>query len=72
MAIKNGIECPTMLPILKVSELTGVSYNCIRRLCLTKQITFVKTGTKYLINFEKFVSYLNGEQIEVSRWFNGK
>lgn len=62
MAIKNGIECPTMLPILKISEMTGVSYSYVRRLCLTKQIVFVKTGTKYLINLEKFIAFLNGEQ----------
>lgn len=61
MAVIKGIECPTMVTINKASELTGVSYSYIRQLCLTKQIVFVRTGCKYLINLEKFVSFLNGE-----------
>ena len=51
----------TMVTINKAAELTGVSYSYIRGLCLTKQIVFVKTGCKYLINLEKFVHFLNGE-----------
>ena len=61
MVTKNGIECPTMCTLNKTAELTGVSYSYIRGLCLTKQIVFVKTGCKYLINLEKFVEFLNGE-----------
>jgi excisionase family DNA binding protein len=61
MMIKNQIECPTMVTIIRASKLTGVSYSYIRSLCLTNQITFVKTGCKYLINLEKFVAFLNGE-----------
>ena len=60
MLTKNGFECPTMVTINKAAELTGVSYSYIRSLCLTKQIVFVKTGCKYLINLEKFVAFLNG------------
>ncbi|WP_167955617.1 helix-turn-helix domain-containing protein [Anaerosporobacter faecicola] len=55
----------TMVTINKAAELTGVSYSYIRSLCLTKQIVFVKTGCKYLINLEKFVAFLNGNQNEV-------
>jgi excisionase family DNA binding protein len=61
MVIKNGVECPRMVTINEAAELTGVSYNFIRKLCLTKQIVFVKTGCKYLINLEKFAAFLNGE-----------
>lgn len=64
MKVKNGIECPTMATINETAELTGVSYSYIRKLCLTKQIVFVKTGCKYLINLEKFVAFLNGESEE--------
>ncbi len=61
MTVIKGIEVPTMVTINRASELTGVSYSYIRQLCLTKQIVFVKTGCKYLINLEKFVAFLNGE-----------
>lgn len=62
MTTVNSISIPTMVTINKASELTGVSYSYIRRLCLTNQIVFVKTGCKYLINLEKFVGFLNGGQ----------
>lgn len=50
---------PKMLPIKKVSEVTGVSYECIRRLCIQKKIVFIKSGNKYLINMDKFAEYLD-------------
>lgn len=54
------MKCPTMVPIRKAAELSGCSYEFIRKLCLNKQIVFVKAGTKYLINWEKFCDFLNG------------
>jgi excisionase family DNA binding protein len=62
METENQIKIPKMVTIVKAAELTGVSYNYVRRLCLTKQIVFVKTGCKYLINLEKFVDFLNNGQ----------
>ena len=50
---------PTMLTIKEAAEKTGVSYDCIRKLCLQNKIVHIRAGTKYLINFEKFVDYLN-------------
>lgn len=58
------VRCPTMLPIRKAAELSGCSYDFIRKLCITKQICFVRAGSKYLINWEKFVDFLNGEEAE--------
>lgn len=52
----------TMVTIKKASELTGVSYSYIRSLCLANQIVFIKNGSKYLINLEKFIAFLNGNQ----------
>ena len=56
-------EVPVMLPIKDVSAKTGISYESIRYLCLTNQITFIRVGRsggKYLINYEKFIEFLNG------------
>ena len=50
---------PTMLPIREISAKTGVSYEAIRKLCLQRKIVFIKTGSKYLVNLEKFIDYLN-------------
>lgn len=52
---------PTMLPIKKASELTGLSYNCLRQWCLSGTITCVRAGSKFFINMEKLEKYLNGE-----------
>ena len=49
---------PTMLGIKEVQRRTGVSYECIRQLCLQRKIIYIKSGSKYLINFESFCEYL--------------
>lgn len=55
---------PEMVTIKKASERTGVSYDRIRKLCKQGRIVYIKTGAKYLVNFGKFVEYLNtGDQI---------
>lgn len=56
---------PTMLTIRECSDRTGVSYDAIRKMCLQRKIVFIKVGSKYLVNFGKFVTYLNtGDQKE--------
>ena len=50
---------PTMLSIKEVSLRTGISYEFIRKLCLQRKIVFIKTGSKYLVNLEKFIEFLN-------------
>lgn len=52
-------EIPQMLTIKETSNKTGLSYDYIRKLCLQGKIVYVKAGTKYLINFGRFVEYLN-------------
>ena len=52
MTTTKGVTIPQMVTIN------------IRCLCLTNQIVFVKTGCKYLINMDKFVAFLNGENKE--------
>lgn len=57
------IECPTMLTIQETSNRTGVSYDCIRKLCMQNKIKYIKAGKKYLINFGRFVEFLNEGQV---------
>ncbi|MDO4809936.1 MAG: helix-turn-helix domain-containing protein [Eubacteriales bacterium] len=49
-----------MLTIAETSKQTGIKAHSIRRLCLEGRIKFVKIGTKYLINFDRFIDFLNG------------
>ena len=58
---------PTMLTMEETAKRTGLSYEYIRKLCKNGKIVFVKSGRKYLINFTRFVEYLNtGEGSSVS------
>ena len=50
---------PEMLTIKECSARTGVSYDWIRKLCLQGRIIHIRAGSKYLINFGKFIEYLN-------------
>lgn len=50
---------PQMMTIRECSDKTGVSYDYIRKLCMNGKIVHIRAGTKYLINFGKFIEYLN-------------
>ena len=54
-------DVPTMLTIRETADRTGVSYDCIRKLCIQREIVHIKAGTKYLVNYEKFCEYLLNE-----------
>ena len=61
-ATNNIIEfIPSMLTIKEVSLRTGLSQGFIRKLCINNEIVFVKSGKKYLINYNKFIDFLNAE-----------
>ncbi len=50
---------PTMLTLKEASLKTGLSYDRLRKMCLQKEIVYIKAGCKFLINEEKLVEYLN-------------
>ena len=50
---------PEMLGIKETAKRTGLSYDYLRRLCLTNQIVFVRSGKKYLINIPRLADFLN-------------
>ena len=56
-------EVPIMLTIKETSEKSGLPYSAIRKMCLNNKITYIKLGRKFLVNWNKFVEYLNGEEV---------
>lgn len=56
----NVIELvPEMIPIKEASKRTGLSYECLRKMCLRGQIVHIRTGNKYLINWRRLCDFLN-------------
>lgn len=55
-------KIPRMLTIKAASEETGISYDAIRKMILRKKIVFIKCGAKYLVNMDRFIDYLNGQE----------
>ena len=52
-------DVPLMLTIKETAARTGLSYDFIRKLCQQRKIVFIRTGTKYLVNYSKFIEFLN-------------
>ncbi len=52
-------EVPRMRTIAQVANETGLAENFVRRLCLSGQVVYVKAGKKYLLNFDRFIEFLN-------------
>lgn len=56
----NEVRIPTMNTLREAAEATGLSYDCLRKMCLRNEIVYIKSGNKFLINMDKLVEYLNG------------
>lgn len=52
---------PHMVTVKALAKATGISEYSIRALIQQDKIVYIKAGKKYLINFDKFIGYLNGE-----------
>lgn len=46
-----------MMPIKEACDLTGLSYSCIRKLCLTDMIRYIRSGSKYYVNTASLLQY---------------
>ena len=46
-----------MIPLKEASEITGLSYSCIRKLCLSNEIRFIRSGSKYYVNTASLIQY---------------
>ena len=53
---RTGVE---MVSIKEASQRSGISYDSIRKMCINKQISYVRAGSKYLVNWRLFQEYLN-------------
>lgn len=53
---------PKMVTVKEAAKLTGMTEYFIRSKLRNNEIVYVKTGTKYLINFNLFIDFLNGKQ----------
>lgn len=50
---------PRMCSITEAVECTGLPDKLIRQLIRSGKIPYIKSGTKYLINLNRFIDYLN-------------
>ena len=53
---RTGVE---MVSIKEASQRSGISYDFIRKMCINKQISYVRAGSKYLVHWRLFQEYLN-------------
>ena len=58
--------CPRMMTIEQLidtvkqaDENTAITRYFVRQLCKENKIVHIKAGQKYLINYDKFIDYLN-------------
>ncbi len=57
----NQTSIPEMISIREASSRTGLSYEVLRKLCITGRIVHFRSGAKYLINFPRLCDFLNRE-----------
>lgn len=57
--VKDPDAVPVMLTIDQAREKTGLSYDFLRKLCLQGKIVSIRAGSKYLINQDALITYLN-------------
>lgn len=57
---------PTMLTIREIAERCNLAKHYIRQLCVNDKIIYCKAGSKYLVNYEKFIEYLNNGESQQS------
>lgn len=50
---------PKMVSLRTASEKTGLSYECLRQLCINGEIVHMRSCVKYLINLKKLEEYLD-------------
>ena len=50
---------PEMLTIRECARRTGLSYDCIRKMCRSDAVANIRVGKKYFVNFGMLCKYLN-------------
>ena len=58
---------PRMFTIKETAKESSLAEHFVRGLCLQNKIAYVKAGKKFLINYDRFIDYLNaGESTRVT------
>ena len=63
---------PKMLSLKQASTETGLSYYCLRNLCLNGEIAHIRSGNKYMINADRLEEYLDGMGNEEEKSYDKK
>lgn len=53
-----------MISLKQAAIETGLSYYCLRNLCLDGKVAHITSGNKYLINADRLDDYLNNKDNE--------
>ena len=53
-----------MVTLKEAASRTGISYDRLRKMCITRQIVHIKAGNKFLLNWDRLVDYLNAGEPE--------
>ena len=51
---------PEMVTLKEASLRTGLSYDCLRKKCLNKEIAHIRSGKKFFVNYTMLCVYLSG------------
>ena len=51
-------EVPKMISLRKAAGETGLTYLLIKDLCDTGKVTYLKSGRKYLVNYQSLLALL--------------
>lgn len=56
------VTVPKMVTVNELANLVNISAYAVRRLVKENRITYFKSGSKVLINYDRFIDFLNGGQ----------
>ena len=59
-AHNSQLKVPTMVTIKEASKKTRLTYNAIRKMCINNEIIFIRVGSKFMINLDRLIEKLNG------------
>lgn len=54
----SNYEVPRMISLRKAAGETGLTYLLIKDLCDTGRIAYLKSGRKYLVNYQSLLAFL--------------
>ena len=59
MTLSYDDTIPEMVTLKVAAARTGLSYDFLRKCCLTGKIVHIRAGSKFLINFGRLLEWLN-------------